>query len=163
MSFDSTLPRAVAEWQLRNHARAPRRPAFGDFSDEFAGVTSFRMLQALTPAEAAARWLEASHPVTRIRRMLAEQNCGASLADSIANSAFHGFKVRTIGAVVVGDSTAYVLVTDGYAGDVGEAIHARMPAALRLRRRPDGWRLLPSLQMMAGGASYGLAHGCPGR
>src|SRR5687768_10116133 len=65
MAADSTLPRAVAEWQIARFQSVSR--PFNDFSNEFAGITSFRALQELTPAEGAARWLEANDPSARLR------------------------------------------------------------------------------------------------
>lgn len=49
MAADSTLPRAVAEWQIARFRDASGSPAFHDFSNEFAGITTFRALQDLTP------------------------------------------------------------------------------------------------------------------
>jgi hypothetical protein len=50
MAADSTLPRAVAEWQIARFRGASASRAFHDFSYEFAGITTFQALQELTPA-----------------------------------------------------------------------------------------------------------------
>jgi hypothetical protein len=63
MAQDSTMPRAVAEWQVARFAKLPQDP-YPFLTYEFAGVSTPREFLALTPDEAAARWLEAQDPGT---------------------------------------------------------------------------------------------------
>lgn len=68
MARDSTMPRAVAEWELAQSKKyAAMSPAFGDMSNEFAGVRSQQELFSLKLPEAVARWLEAKDERTEMR------------------------------------------------------------------------------------------------
>jgi len=64
MASDSTMPRAVAEWQVAQMNKYRGMRKFGDMSYEFAGVHSQHELFALTVPEAAARWLDAARLAT---------------------------------------------------------------------------------------------------
>jgi hypothetical protein len=160
MAEDSTLPRAVAEWQAQKSREAMSQYRFNDFSHEFAGITSFKALQALTQEEAAARWLEAQHPVTMWRRARAASKCSPSVADSIPIGDL--FRRHTIGAVVIDDTTAYVLVADSRSHIEVDAIYRSAPSALPLRRREGRWRVAPTTELMRG-RTIGFSVGpCPG-
>lgn len=148
MARDSTLPRAVAEWQAARFSRSSSTVPFGDFSREFAGITSFKALQALSPAEAAARWLEAQDPATNIRKAMAELKCSPPAVDTL--QAFSQFRQHTIGAVVVDDTTAYVLFTDGIASSPEEVMYRPTPSTLQLRWQREKWRLVPNVLQTRG-------------
>ena len=59
MARDSTMPRAVAEWQIAQMKRARAGREFGDYTYEFAGITTQHALLTMTVPAAAARWLAA--------------------------------------------------------------------------------------------------------
>jgi hypothetical protein len=147
MAEDSTLPRAVAEWQVAKSRELAKQYPFGDFSEEFAGITSFRALQALEPAEAAARWLQAEDPRAAFRRAIASAKCPQSFPDSIRTLSV--LQVRTLGAALTDDTTAYVLVADGLeTGD--DPLYSRPPHLILVRRTRVGWRIMPQPGLLAG-------------
>lgn len=146
LAADSTLPRAVAEWQVAQAQRYAVSRPFHDFSDEFAGVTSFRALQALTPEEGAVRWLEAQDPSGRWRRAMAELKCPQPVPDSLRT--WSPFARAVIGVAEVNDSTAYALTTVLW--DEAEDADGPPPAAVRLRRRNGAWRLEPRPWLLTG-------------
>lgn len=161
MARDSTLPRAVAAWQVEQSRRS-EGPAFGDFSHECAGVTSFRMLQSLTPAQAAARWLEAQDPNVRLRRLMSELRCGSPVPDSVRTTALQtyvGHPLRTIGAVVVDDSTAYVLVVESRARAFAGDFESPHPTVVRMRPGRQGWRVVADHKPYAGQGVIGVGCG----
>ena len=158
MAADTTLPRAVAEWQIaRFRVTSGSRP-FNDFSDEFAGITSFRALADLTPLEGAARWLEANDPGNRLRRSLAALKCPGLVIDSLRNWIPYAF--RTVGTAQVNDSTAYVLTARDFA-DSG--MYAPTPSTLLLRRRREGWQISPTITMLSGNDFVAVDAQCPRR
>lgn len=147
MAADSTLPRAVAEWQVAQMRVYASRRRFHDFSDQLTGITTFETLQKLTPEDGAARWLEANDPSTRLRRSLAARKCPSMIADSLKGKVL--FERRTLGSLQVNDSTAYVLTTDDR--DVtGIEMYREPPYAMLLVRRPGGWRIVPRMSLLQG-------------
>jgi hypothetical protein len=133
-------PRAVIEWQFADMMRhRQQRPAFGDYSREYDGVTSFRQLSELTVEDAAARWLAARDPRVQARRESRGVGC-----DSAATFRMYESRVvpRTlIGVVVASDTTAWALVT----APSFPAMYTRtepQPETLLLRRNDAGaWRV----------------------
>jgi hypothetical protein len=158
MAADSTLPRAVAEWQVARYRAASDRRPFNDFSHEFAGITSFRALEALTPLEGAARWLEANDPSNRLRRSLTAMNCPGLVLDSLKK--WIPYALRTVGTAQLNDSTAYVLATREFA-DSG--MYAPTPSTLLLRRRREGWQISPTFSMLTGDHVVMVEPQCPRR
>ena len=75
MANDSTMPRAVAEWQVAQIKKYHAIESFGDMSHEFAGVHTQHELFALTVSEAAARWLEAQDERTQMREARGRSGC----------------------------------------------------------------------------------------
>jgi hypothetical protein len=55
MAMDSTIPRAVAEWQIEQMKKNGGGDPFAYLSSRFAGITSPKELFALTVPAAAAR------------------------------------------------------------------------------------------------------------
>lgn len=160
MAADSTLPRAVAEWQIARFRGASGAPAFHDFSNEFAGITTFRALQDLTPAEGAARWLEANDPGHRLRRAFAALKCPRPAVDSLLT--LNPFGHRTVGVAQVNDSTAYVLAARTV--DLTDSgMYAQPPSTLLLRRRPDGWQIAPHVRMLSSANIVAVDPQCPRR
>jgi hypothetical protein len=158
MAADSTLPRVVAEWQIARFQSVS--PPFNDFSNEFAGITSFRALQELTPAEGAARWLEANDPSARLRRAFTALKCPGLAVDSLRG--WSPLAQRTVGVAQVDDSIAYVLAER--AVDVADrGMYAQPPTTLLLRRRPNGWQIVPRVMMLGGANMVHVDPQCPRR
>lgn len=158
MAADTTLPRAVAEWQLARFRSASGSRPFNDFSEEFAGITSFRALEELTPLEGAARWLEANDPGNKLRRSLAALKCPGLVVDSLRN--WIPYALRTVGTAYVNDSTAYVLTARDFA-DSG--MYAPTPSTLLLRRRREGWQISPNMAMLSSNHFVVVDPQCPRR
>jgi len=157
MAQDSTMTRAVAEWQLAQIKRYPR-PAFGDRSYQFSGVHSQQELFALTPVQAIARWLEAQDERVRMRESFRKQNCPIDVAAELI-AHMPAPKQNVVAVATENDTTAFV-------------IHVREPSTtyrdstslmgteflMVLHRKPDGWRIEPRINQTLG---FGLSYGCP--
>ncbi len=142
MARDTTLPRAVAEWQVAQAKKARVQDPFADVADDFAGVTSFEQLEALSLPEAAARWLEAQDGRWRMRDELRRQGCPAAGVDSL-----FPYAARSVLAVAMAnDSTAYALYSNDVVPDNQDV--ATEPAVLRLVRWAGAWRILPSATLL---------------
>lgn len=148
-----TMPREVAEWQLRQMREAQAR--FGDpTSYEFARVRSVADLRRLRTAEAAARWLEARDPRVALERQLTEMNCPLPSA-----SDFPTPNRRLVGTVADGDSVVYAVYREEIqfggppsGGDIG---------VLELRLRAGRWLIQPRGDLLPE-VSLGLEPGeCP--
>ena len=112
LSMDSSISPAMAQWMeqsLRERAAKPGR--LGELSMEFTGVTSLAQLEALTEADATARWLEAHDPNHQYRLILRSLACTPPLTDSERQSA--PFTLTTLGVVTVDDDdTGFVLTAE---------------------------------------------------
>ena len=154
MARDSTMPRAVAEYQLAQMKKySGRSYGFGDMSYEFAGVHSQQELFALTPAAAMAKWLEAKDERTQMRESLQRMGCPLSVVAAIP-----GVKRRVLAIALAGDSLAYVIQIDDrfgsdafYGGERVFPVHLTS-AGWRIEARPDLLRPINS--------SFGFAE-CP--
>jgi hypothetical protein len=142
------LPKAVAEWQVSEARKARAQFPFNDFSYEFARVTSFRELAALTPLEAAARWIEAQDPREGYRRAIAASNCDSTIVPMVIDSLPDARPRRTLGAIVVSENVAYVLHTDDASSAIAHEANATMhrpgPTVMTVRRTGAGWRIVPA-------------------
>lgn len=156
MARDTTLPRAVAEWQVQRFQRYTSRP-FHDFSEQYFGITTFRALEALSPEEGAVRWLEAQDPGARWRRYVDSLKCPEATRESLRELAP---KARIVlGVVEVNDSTAWALTSNDYPG-------ARLedrppPSAVLLRRLAGEWRMVPGHWLLSSTAVSILSERCP--
>jgi hypothetical protein len=152
---DPSMPREVAEWQVRQMREAQER--FGDPTPyEFAGVRSAAELRRLRTEEAAARWLEARDPHYSIRRQLEEMNCPVPRDDELPAASR-----RLIGTLADGDSAAYAVYR--------EVIEFGGPPAggdlnlIELKLRGGRWLIQPRGDLLPE-LSLGLEPGeCPGR
>ena len=133
---DPTMPREVAEYQIRQMREAQQR--FGDPTPyEFAGVRSTTDLRRLPIEEAAARWLEARDPRWVIPHQLEAMNCEPpDQADLPAP------RRRLIGTVAESDSVTYGLYR--------EELQARSDAptegdlvVIELKLRRGRWLIQP--------------------
>lgn len=157
MAQDTTKPRAVAEWEVARMQKYTTRVRFHDFSHQFTGVTSFRELQTLTPAEAAARWLEAQDPRTEIRQWILDPpvRCPGEHPAIDTTRVFEIFKRKSIGAAAVDDSTVYVLTVDG-TWQLNEAdSYVPDPGLVRVLRTSTGWRIRHKGDLLSGTSSFG--------
>lgn len=150
---DPSMPREVAEWQVRQMREAASR--FGDPTPyEFARVRSVAELRRLRTPEAAARWLEARDPRYVLQRQLAEANCPIP-----SESDFPAPSRRLIGTVADGDTVAYAVYREDIefggppsGGDLG---------VIELKLRGGRWLIQPRGDLLPE-VSLGLAPGeCP--
>jgi hypothetical protein len=137
MANDSTMPRAVAEWEIARAKRYPVR-AFGDLSYEFAGVHDSHMLLTMSVAEAAARWIEAQDSRTQIRAQLRAMGCPP---DSAVEQML-GSKNIVLATIVANDSTAYAINTDGRVTRAPSDDVFGAERVMILHRRGSTWRIL---------------------
>lgn len=158
MARDSTMPRAVAEWEVQRRQRYATRRPFHDFSEEFIGITTFRALDALTPTEAAVRWIEAQDPGARWRRYLASRNCAGVPQEALLRA--NPFDPVVLGAVEVNDSTAYALTTTAEF-ERSAALDDRMPpSTVLLRRRSGAWRIVANHSIASGSGFMAMSMEC---
>ena len=161
LAQDSTMPRAVAEWQVERMRRSISEHRFHDFSREFAGVTSFPALAALSVPEAAARWLEARDGRTEYRAMVMRRPCADSAANAARLASTSSWtKPSVLGAVLRDDSTAYVLHSVYLPFTVGQDLSSPPPAIMMLRRTREGWVILPRHDLLRGAGSFGYSITC---
>ena len=138
MARDSTMPRAVAEWQVQQYrtASAMNGP-FAFITTQFLGIKSPQDLAELTTMQALARWIAAKDPRARMRESAKLSGCPDTVFKLLP---FEKSVIR--GVAFDGDTTAYVIVTnepplpsgDGIGG--GERIFALHP-------RGATWRIEP--------------------
>ena len=167
MAQDSTLPRAVAEWQIEQGRRVQRETRFHDFSDQFAGVTTFAALASLSVPDAAARWLEARDFRTRMRAYYQRQPCADSALTAARLQATRSVSTerQTILAFALrDDSTAYVIHASSQVDDRrrNAGMDAMPPAVMTLRREGSRWLIVPHegfLQARSGGL-YAVSISC---
>ncbi len=154
MALDSTMPRVVAEWFFARGREHAKQYPFGDFSYEFAGVTSFAALQALEPAKAAALWLEAQDPRNEMRRQIARLKCVDRGRDTL--QALSRFELRTLGAMVVDDTTAFVLQHEWFGRQTDDPFFAHLPRPVQVRKTTIGWRIVPHPQLLRGDVTFSI-------
>jgi hypothetical protein len=146
MARDTTMPRAVAEWQVKRYeASMSSRDPFAYLTHEFLGVKSPQELSQLTTAQALARWMAARDPRSQMREATRLAGCPDSLAPRIP------FDRPTVhGVAFDGDTTAYVIVRQGpdiasmdmlYSDEVVMALHPRGRT----------WRIEPREQLHSSG------------
>jgi hypothetical protein len=136
MASDSTMPRAVAEWEAARSNRFHTAYRFDDYSSQFAGVTSQHMLFSLTLPDAAARWIAARDERVILREM--RRRAGCLLGDLLAAPPM---VTRSIVAIAFrDDSTALVIVTDDRFKDDSFIGGERIAP---VHRTAAGWRIEP--------------------
>ena len=134
------MPRAAAEYQVKemNQFSFDRGRAI---ASEFARVTSVDSLGALSTAEAAARWLEASDERHAVRELARRRGCPVPGPGELK------IAQRYVVASAVGrDSVAYVVLRER-----GEMTRAEMfgsvPTLVRMIRVEGAWRIVPERGM----------------
>ncbi len=108
MAHDSSMSRAVAEWEVARMKASRADMPFGDYSHEFAGVTSQHDLLTLTVPDAAARWLAAHDQRAQLRESARRQGCPLGNLPQASPPAKH----TVLGVLVTNDSTAFVIHSD---------------------------------------------------
>lgn len=154
MANDSTLPRAVAQWQIDQMRKGGE--AFNYLSTEFAGITTNRELFALTVPAAAARWLEAQDGRAMMRTAWRQQGCSLSdLPD------FPAAKRTVLAVAFADDSTAYVVHTDDRFGEAQESL-AFGERVMRLHRVGGRWRIEPRRDLLRpDNMGFSIEFDCP--
>jgi hypothetical protein len=158
MAGDSTMPRAVAEWEVARMKKFRAMQQFGDMSYEFAGVRTQHDLFALTVPEATSRWIEAQDERTQLREAMRRMGCSlASIPMEIPGAK------RSVLAIALGDdSTAYAIHTDDRFS--GNQLWLEGERVMVLHRRSGRWRIEPKRDLLhPGNASMGMGGDCPER
>lgn len=151
MARDSTMPRAVAEWQAEKVKESRSSMPFGDYSYEFAGITSQHELLTLSPTDAAARWLAAQDERTQMRESMRRAGCPLSAM----LGALPRPNDRVLAIAFAGDSAAYVVHVDDRLPSVPDQL---MPneRVMALRRTGATWRITPQRDLLHP-ANFGFA------
>jgi len=154
MTSDSTMPRAVAEWEADRANRFHSQQPFDDYSYQFAGVTSQHMLFSLTLSDALARWIAAQDARVQIREMWRRAGCALGNlppAPPVAKPTMLAIAFRD-------DSTALVIHSDDRFGGQTYMPDERV-VPVRLTR--SGWRIEPRDDLLRPhNMSFGFG-GCP--
>lgn len=136
---DPEMPEEVARWyeeRSRKHREELGSPVRARY-----GVESLAELEALSPAELMARWLQGRDPRESMLRHLHARG-RAEVADSVV-ARFPVPARNVVGAVAQDDSTVQVVYTVRMPGDTCRTA-AVQPALATVRRSPAGWRLWAS-------------------
>jgi hypothetical protein len=144
MARDSTMPRAVAEWEIAQMKKARAGREFGDYSYEFAGITTQHALLTMTVPDAAARWLAAQDRRTQMRESWRRQGCSLS----VLPSAFGAVEHTVLAIAVANDSTAYVVHSDELLAS-SRADLMENERTFTVHRTAGGpWRILPRRDLL---------------
>ena len=154
MAGDSTMPRAVAEWEIARMTKFRGMQNFGDMSYEFAGVHTQHELFALTVPEAAARWLEAQDERTQMRE--ARRRSGCPLRIGVPE--FPESKHNVLAVALGNDSTAYVVHSDDRFGPNQYGMENER--VMVLRRHAGRWRIETRLELLRPG-NWSFVRECP--
>ncbi len=145
MQHDSTMPRAVAEYQVRKLNESPINQNSW-LSREFADVTDIEALAALSVEDAAARWLQAKDIRWQVRRAADDRRTAGCAPPRESGSSFPAPKYAIFGEIRIDSTTAYVLHKEAEfrkaEPDVDADIHAMPPGIVTLRRIRDRWKIL---------------------
>jgi hypothetical protein len=159
MARDSTMPRAVAEWQIGRMKDSRAMRAYDDLSYEFAGVTNQHALFALTTPQALSRWLEAQDERTGMREAWRQSGCSlASLPE------FPAPKRNVLGIAMGNDSTAYVVQNDERFSGGDDAMLMGSEHVMILHRVGGRWLIQARRNLLrpdfGGGFGFGITD-CP--
>jgi hypothetical protein len=156
MASDTTMPRAVAEWEAARSNRFRTQRAFDDYSSQFAGVTSQHMLFSLTVADAAARWIAARDRRVQMREQWKRASCSI---EAVATAT--PLTRPIIRAIAFGnDSTAYVIHADEQLRGLGDMHDERVAP---VHRTPAGWRIEPRDDLITPAHMFFSVDGCPAK
>ena len=151
---DSTMPRAVAEYQASQfNKRIQTMTDTRGLQMEFAEIKDSAQLLALSVIDVGARWLEARDIRYHMRRMLAASpDCPKEAYSASAASLIPKFDV--LGEVVRADS-AWVLYRRFETGEDVNEQYTPPPIIATLLRDASGWRIRPREDFSS--ARYSLA------
>jgi hypothetical protein len=160
MKLQPDMPRAVAEYQLKQWDESARR--FDELSREFAHVTAVDSLAALPVAEAAARWLEAQGPEWKTELANRESHTQSvvdcpQLSDSakklLVAKTVSQMKPIVLAATTESDSLRYVVVGQDFGSrhsmrDNSAGYHPSiLPDVITVRNVGGNWRIEPALDL----------------
>jgi len=137
------MPRDVAEYQVRM-IRQQRERYADPTSFEFARVRSLDELQRLSPADAAARWLESRDPAWQIRMQYQAAGCRPP-ADADDVPPVHR---RLIGIVDEDDATSYAVFREERADDQAPDWAGGDVFVMVLRRDGSRWQVVPRSDLL---------------
>jgi hypothetical protein len=140
---DPDMPREVAEYQVRQMEEQQRRYA-DPTPFEFARVTSISALRALTPEEAAARWLESRDPQWQVKMQFEQAGCPAP--DDLDEIVVP--RRRVVGVVGDGDSLSYAVFREERTGDETPAWAGGDVSVLELKLRRGRWLVSPRADLL---------------
>ena len=158
MATDSTMPRAVAEWQIGQMKRSGVGDQFSYLSMQFAGVTTPRDLLSLTIPAAAARWLEAQDGRRHMRDLWRKQDCPLSELPP-----FPPAKRIVLATAAADDSAVYVVHNDDRFGSIAPDNLPFGERVMRLHLVNGRWRIEPREDLLRpfGMGMAGVAFDCP--
>jgi hypothetical protein len=156
MASDSTMPRAVAEWEAARSNRFRSRRPFDDYSSQFAGVTSQRVLFSLTVADAATRWIAAQDGRVQMREEWRRMGCGIGTLPTMPLMA----RPVVLGIAFRDDSTALVIHSDDQFRGMGNMHDERV---VPVHRTQAGWRIEPRDDLLRPSHMFFSVDGCPGK
>lgn len=158
MATDSTMPRAVAEWEAARSNRFRAQYPFDDYSRQFAGVTSQHMLFSLTLPDAAARWIAAQDERVAMRDNWRRAGCGLGDLSSAITGALPSATHTILGIAFRDDSTAFVIhADDRYPSQMMTNREQIMP----VHRTAAGWRIEARRDLLHSGNMSFAFGGCP--
>ena len=147
LATDSTMPRAVAEYQARRMAELHEMDPPALFP-EFDGVESVEAFAAMSAVELAVAWLKANDFATHLLRFFDRNGC-------LAPPAFDTWRrervVDILGAALPAPDTAFVLFYDQGRrpqGSPAAALRQMGPRTAHLTLQAGTWRILPRHDLM---------------
>ena len=157
MANDSTMPRAVAEWQIGRMKTEEGHDPFDYVTYEFGGIASSRDLFTMTVPTAAARWLEGQDGRTMMRTAWRKQGCSLSDVPD-----FPAPRRKALAIAATDDSTAYVIHTDDRFGDLDPGNLFFGERVMRLHRIAGHWRIEPRRDLLnPGNTGFSVGFDCP--
>jgi hypothetical protein len=156
IASDSTMPRAVAEWEAARSNRFRAQRQFDDYSSQFAGVSTQHMLFSLTVTDAAARWIAARDRRVQMREEWRRMGCGIATLPTVPSVT----RPVILGIAFHDDSTALVIHADDQFRGMGDMHDERV---VPVRRTPAGWRIEPRDDLLSPSHMFFSVEGCPGK
>jgi hypothetical protein len=153
MAQDSTMPRAVAEWQVARLSAFPHDP-FSYVTRDWAGVTTPREFLALTPSDAAARWVHARDFRFQMLESWKMQGCKGDLLPMMPPAK----QTPVIAVALANDSMAYALYYGSSASPpAGDVPYFSSPSVMTLVRKAGIWRIEPADDLIRGSGAIGIS------
>ncbi len=141
--MDPEMPREVAEYQVRRMQEQQRRYA-DPTPFEFARVSSISALRAMTPEEAAARWLESRDPQWQVKMQFEQAGCPAP--DDLGDIPVP--RRRIVGLVSDGDTLNYAVFREERPRDQSPGWAGGDVSVLELVLRRGRWLVSPRVDLV---------------